>query len=198
MSTLCWPLIHRTGFCFYREGNNSQNLAYLGSEMVAAPYHLFLGSISSRLPAELLHSGTLVAEDSNPVCCRAGSHGYAVCSHPSNSSGWEGRKSPEKETQHLPQPGGRGCRGIIKDHPSSEKKMQVLLLWNLLQPFKKADLPIIPSLVEAQSSTRKRKHVLSGEMGLEATPKRRFTLPTVPGSSLAHPWAAEHCLDPLQ
>lgn len=117
-------------FFFYREGNNSQNLAYLGSEMVAAPYHLFPGSISSRLPAELLHSGTLVAEDSNPVCCRAGagSPGWAVCRHPSHSSGLEGRKSPEKGNQRLPQPGGRGCRGIIRDHPSSEKKMQVPLL----------------------------------------------------------------------
>lgn len=64
----------------------------------------------------------------------------------------------------------------------------------------KVDLPINPSLAEAQSSRRKRKQVLSGEVGspttssLEATPKKEFILPTVPGFSLAHPWAAEHCL----
>ena len=41
------PLIHRIDFCFYSEGNNSQNLAYLGWEMVAAHHYLFPGSTSS-------------------------------------------------------------------------------------------------------------------------------------------------------
>lgn len=40
------PLPHKIGFCFYREGENSQDLAYLGREVVAAHRYLFPGSTS--------------------------------------------------------------------------------------------------------------------------------------------------------
>lgn len=41
------PLKYIISFCFYREGNNSQDLAYLGREMVAAHCYHLPGSISS-------------------------------------------------------------------------------------------------------------------------------------------------------